>query len=92
MRGSDVEQARARVTAWWRLPLRGARPLSRREGRPYAGPAHPTATTGGRGCHLNRPIDRLVTASGLEVTRLETYYMKAPRAMQYTFEGVAVKP
>jgi ubiquinone/menaquinone biosynthesis C-methylase UbiE len=44
------------------------------------------------GCHLNRPIDRLVTASGLEVTRLETYYMKGPRAMQYTFEGVAVKP
>jgi ubiquinone/menaquinone biosynthesis C-methylase UbiE len=44
------------------------------------------------GCHLNRPIDRLVTASGLEVTRLENYYMKGPRAMQYTFEGVAVKP
>jgi ubiquinone/menaquinone biosynthesis C-methylase UbiE len=44
------------------------------------------------GCHLNRPIDHLVTASGLEVTRLETYYMKGPRAMQYTFEGVAVKP
>jgi ubiquinone/menaquinone biosynthesis C-methylase UbiE len=44
------------------------------------------------GCHLNRPIDHLVTASGLEVTRLENYYMKGPRAMQYTFEGVAVKP
>ncbi len=43
------------------------------------------------GCHLNRPIDELVTASGLEVTRLETYYMKGPRAMQYTFEGIAVK-
>jgi ubiquinone/menaquinone biosynthesis C-methylase UbiE len=43
------------------------------------------------GCHLNRPIDVLVTASGLEVTRLETYYMKGPRAMQYTFEGIAVK-
>jgi ubiquinone/menaquinone biosynthesis C-methylase UbiE len=43
------------------------------------------------GCHLNRPIDQLVTASGLEVTGLETYYMKGPRAMQYTFEGIAVK-
>jgi ubiquinone/menaquinone biosynthesis C-methylase UbiE len=44
------------------------------------------------GCHLNRPIDRLVTASGLEVTRLETYYMNSPRAIRYTFEGIAVKP
>lgn len=44
------------------------------------------------GCRLNRPIDHLVTGAGLEVTRLETYYMKGPRAMQYTFEGVAVKP
>jgi ubiquinone/menaquinone biosynthesis C-methylase UbiE len=43
------------------------------------------------GCHLNRPIDELVTASGLEVTRLETYYMKGPRATEYTFEGIAVK-
>ncbi len=43
------------------------------------------------GCHLNRPIDQLVTASGLELTRLETYYMKGPRAMEYTFEGIAVK-
>ncbi len=43
------------------------------------------------GCHLNRPVGELVTASGLEVTRLETYYMKGPRAMQYTFEGIAVK-
>jgi ubiquinone/menaquinone biosynthesis C-methylase UbiE len=43
------------------------------------------------GCHLNRPIDQLVTASGLQVTQLETFYMKGPRAMQYTFEGIAVK-
>jgi ubiquinone/menaquinone biosynthesis C-methylase UbiE len=43
------------------------------------------------GCHLNRPIDQLVTASGLEVTRLENYYMKGPRATEYTFEGIAVK-
>jgi ubiquinone/menaquinone biosynthesis C-methylase UbiE len=43
------------------------------------------------GCHLNRPIDQLVSASGLEVTQLETFYMKGPRAMEYTFEGIAVK-
>ncbi len=44
------------------------------------------------GCNLNRAIDHLVTASGLELTRLETYYMKGPRAMEYTFEGIAVRP
>jgi SAM-dependent methyltransferase len=44
------------------------------------------------GCHLNRPIDRLVAASGLELTRLENFYMKGPRAIGYTFEGVAVRP
>jgi ubiquinone/menaquinone biosynthesis C-methylase UbiE len=44
------------------------------------------------GCHLDRPIDRLVTAAGLELTRLETYYMKGQRAVRYTFEGVAVRP
>jgi len=44
------------------------------------------------GCHLNRPIDQLVTGSGLELTQLETFYMKGPRAMEYTFEGIAVRP
>ena len=44
------------------------------------------------GCHLNRRIDHLVAAAGLELTRLDTYYMKGPRALGYTFEGVAVRP
>ena len=44
------------------------------------------------GCHLNRRIDQLVAAAGLELTRLDTYYMKGPRALGYTFEGVAVRP
>jgi ubiquinone/menaquinone biosynthesis C-methylase UbiE len=43
------------------------------------------------GCNLNRPIDQLVTASGLEITRLDTYYMKGPQAVEHTFEGIAVK-
>ena len=42
------------------------------------------------GCHLNRRIDQLVAVAGLELTRMETYYMKGPRALGYTFEGVAV--
>ncbi len=44
------------------------------------------------GCHLNRRIDQLVAAAGLELTQLDTYYMKGPRALGYTFEGVAVRP
>ena len=34
----------------------------------------------------------LVAAAGLELTRMDTYYMKGPRALGYTFEGVAVRP
>jgi ubiquinone/menaquinone biosynthesis C-methylase UbiE len=44
------------------------------------------------GCHLDRRIDQLVAAAGLELTRLDTYYMQGPRALGYTFEGVAVRP
>ncbi len=44
------------------------------------------------GCHLNRHIGTLVAGAGLELTRLETYYLKGPRALGYTFEGVAAKP
>lgn len=43
------------------------------------------------GCHLDRPIEQLVTAAGLELTRLDNYYMKGPRAQGYIFEGVAVR-
>jgi ubiquinone/menaquinone biosynthesis C-methylase UbiE len=44
------------------------------------------------GCHLDRQIDQLVAAAGLELTRLDTYFMKGPRALGYTFEGVAIRP
>ena len=44
------------------------------------------------GCHLDRRIDQLVAAAGLELTRLDTYHMRGPRALGYTFEGVAVRP
>jgi ubiquinone/menaquinone biosynthesis C-methylase UbiE len=43
------------------------------------------------GCHLNRRIDQLVATAGLELTRMDTYYMKGPRALGYTFEGIATK-
>jgi ubiquinone/menaquinone biosynthesis C-methylase UbiE len=43
------------------------------------------------GCHLNRPIGRLVAGSGLELANVENYYVQGPKAFGYTFEGTAVK-
>ena len=43
------------------------------------------------GCHLNRPIDTLITGSGLEMTRLDTYYLGGPKPFGYSYEGVATK-
>jgi SAM-dependent methyltransferase len=43
------------------------------------------------GCHLNRPIGLLITGAGLEVTRMDNYYLTGPRPFVYTFEGVAVR-
>ncbi len=43
------------------------------------------------GCHLDRPIDQLIRASGLELGQLDTYYLPGPKAVGYTFEGVATK-
>jgi SAM-dependent methyltransferase len=43
------------------------------------------------GCHLNRPIDQLVAASGLRVGELSTYYGSGPKPMMYLYEGVATK-
>jgi SAM-dependent methyltransferase len=43
------------------------------------------------GCHLNRPIDRLVADAGFELTKISTYYHRRPSADGYTYEGVATK-
>jgi len=43
------------------------------------------------GCHLNRPIDQLVADGGLEVTRLDNYYVKGPKFFGYMYEGVATR-
>ncbi len=43
------------------------------------------------GCRLNRPIDALITDSGLDLTRLETYYLSGFKAINFTYEGVAAK-
>jgi ubiquinone/menaquinone biosynthesis C-methylase UbiE len=41
------------------------------------------------GCHLDRQIDQLVTAAGFRITELKTYYLRGPRPMTYTYQGVA---
>jgi ubiquinone/menaquinone biosynthesis C-methylase UbiE len=41
------------------------------------------------GCHLNRPIQDLVTGSGLTLTRIENYYAKGPKSFGYMYEGTA---
>ena len=43
------------------------------------------------GCHLNRPIDRLITQAGFRMTRLENYYFPGLKPYGYSFEGVADK-
>ncbi|MDE3085360.1 MAG: class I SAM-dependent methyltransferase [Acidobacteriota bacterium] len=43
------------------------------------------------GCNLNRPIDALVAGAGFEMTALERFYVKGPKALGYMYEGVARK-
>ena len=44
------------------------------------------------GCHLNRPIDELVTRTGFQIARMQNYYLRGPKAVGYMFEGVATTP
>ncbi len=43
------------------------------------------------GCHLNRPIDKLIESTDLEITSLETFYMRGPRTLGYMYQGIATK-
>jgi ubiquinone/menaquinone biosynthesis C-methylase UbiE len=43
------------------------------------------------GCHLNRPIDRLLSRAGFGVTRMDNYYLAGLKPLGYSFEGVATK-
>lgn len=43
------------------------------------------------GCHLDRPIDRLLTGAGLAIDRLETYYVPGPKPLGWFYEGTAQK-
>ena len=41
------------------------------------------------GCHLNRPIARLVEEAGFHIAQVETGYMGGPRPMTFMYEGSA---
>ena len=43
------------------------------------------------GCHFDRPIDDLVTAADLTITREDHFYMRGPKTVGYMYEGVATK-
>jgi ubiquinone/menaquinone biosynthesis C-methylase UbiE len=41
------------------------------------------------GCHLDRPIDRLIRSAGFEIDRLDTGYMEGPKVLTFLYEGAA---
>jgi SAM-dependent methyltransferase len=43
------------------------------------------------GCHLNRPIDSVLTDAGLHIDLLDNYYIKGPKAFGYMYEGTATR-
>lgn len=43
----------------------------------------------GGGCHLNRPIHRLIEDAGFNIAELETGYIKGPNPMTYLYQGRA---
>jgi ubiquinone/menaquinone biosynthesis C-methylase UbiE len=49
----------------------------------------PLWTPIGGGCHLYRKIDHLILAAGFRITELKTCYLRGPRLMTYTYQGLA---
>lgn len=43
------------------------------------------------GCYLDRPIRQLISDAGLRVTELETGYLAWPRALSYSYLGIATR-
>jgi ubiquinone/menaquinone biosynthesis C-methylase UbiE len=41
------------------------------------------------GCHLNRPIDKLIKSAGFRIDRIETGYMSWPKILTFMYEGSA---
>lgn len=43
------------------------------------------------GCHINRPIDRMVREAGFELAELSNHYAPGPRTHTYMYEGRALR-
>jgi ubiquinone/menaquinone biosynthesis C-methylase UbiE len=43
----------------------------------------------GGGCHLNRPMSRLLEDAGVGIERMENSYMPGPKPMTFMYEGSA---
>jgi ubiquinone/menaquinone biosynthesis C-methylase UbiE len=41
------------------------------------------------GCHLDRPISELIGQAGFEITQMATCYIKGPKPMTFTYQGIA---
>jgi SAM-dependent methyltransferase len=41
------------------------------------------------GCHVNRPIDRLITSAGFVIDTMDRYYTKGPKPLSYFYRGTA---
>ena len=41
------------------------------------------------GCHLNRPMRKLIEDAGFRISRLETGYMPGPKPMTFMYDGAA---
>jgi ubiquinone/menaquinone biosynthesis C-methylase UbiE len=52
---------------------------------------HPVHSRVAGGCHLDRPIDDLITRSGLMLSDLETGYGDGPRPFSYLYRGRALR-
>ncbi|HET9779766.1 MAG TPA: class I SAM-dependent methyltransferase [Propionibacteriaceae bacterium] len=52
---------------------------------------HPVHTRIAGGCHMDRPIDDLITRAGLVIRELETGYGDGPRPFSYLYRGRALR-
>jgi ubiquinone/menaquinone biosynthesis C-methylase UbiE len=52
---------------------------------------HPVHSRIAGGCHLDRPIDNLITHAGLMISELETGYGDGPRPFSYLYRGLALR-
>ena len=50
---------------------------------------NPTWKRIGGGCNLNRKVDELITEAGFHITDLRNFYLRGPRPMTYTYQGLA---